>query len=76
MREGDPVPVEASRLDGDAFVGDVITVPAVTPLIRAAISRGCGTQIGAGMFAAVCEHIVEFLLAAGPLSAAPRAKGA
>jgi len=76
MREGDPLPVDATRLDSDAFVGDVITVPAVTPLIAAARARGCGTQIGTGMFAAVCEHIVDFLLAAGPLAAGPPATGA
>lgn len=76
MRATDPLPIDASRLDRDAFVGDVITVPAVTPLIAAARARGCGTQIGTGMFAAVCVHIVDFLLASGPLSTGPRATGA
>jgi shikimate dehydrogenase len=76
MRATDPLPIDASRLDADAFVGDVITVPAVTPLITAARARGCGTQIGTGMFAAVGAHIVDFLLASGPLSMGPRTSGA
>lgn len=75
MRASDALPIDASRLDADAFVGDVITVPAVTPLISAARARGCGTQIGTGMFAAVGAHIVEFLLQAGPLSTGPRLRG-
>ena len=71
MRDGDPMPVDANRLDADAFVGDVITVPEVTPLLAAARARGCRTQTGTGMFEAVCEHIVDFLLAAGPLATGP-----
>lgn len=68
MREGDPYPVDAGKLDGAMFVGDVITMPAVTPLIAAARALGCRTQIGTGMFAAVCERMVDFLLAEGPLA--------
>jgi len=72
MRDGDPLPVDVNQLSADAFVGEVITVPAVTPLLAAARARGCGTQTGTGMFEAVCEHIVDFLLAAGPLATGPR----
>jgi shikimate dehydrogenase len=68
MREGDALPVDASKLSGHMFVGDVITMPAVTPLLHAARALGCKTQVGAGMFAAVCERMVDFLLAAGPLA--------
>jgi shikimate dehydrogenase len=68
MRAGDPLPVDASRLTGAMFVGDVITAPAVTPLLEVARSLGCKTQVGAGMFAAVCERMVDFLLAEGPLA--------
>jgi shikimate dehydrogenase len=67
MRESDPLPVDAARLTAAMFVGDVITAPAVTPLIAAARQAGCGTQIGTGMFAAVTTLIVDFLLEAGPL---------
>jgi shikimate dehydrogenase len=72
MKADDPLPVDASRLSADAFVADVITAPAVTPLIAAARALDCGTQVGAGMFAAVCQHMVDFLLADGPLATGPR----
>jgi shikimate dehydrogenase len=70
MRPGDALPVDASRITAAMFVGDVITLPAVTPLLEIARSRGCRTQVGAAMFAAVCERMVDFLLAEGPLAAA------
>ncbi len=68
MREGDALPFDIERLHRNAFVGDVVTMPAVTPLIEAARQRGCRTQVGVGMFAAVCERMVDFLLADGPLA--------
>ncbi|WP_157269032.1 shikimate dehydrogenase family protein [Azohydromonas aeria] len=67
MQASDPLPFDVSRLEEGAFVGDVITKPAVTPLIEAARGRGCATQIGADMFAGVCALMVDFLLADGPL---------
>ncbi|PXW97411.1 shikimate dehydrogenase [Sphaerotilus hippei] len=70
MRAGDALPVMAEHLDGAMFVGDVITMPAVTPLLEIARSKGCRTQVGAGMFAAVCERMVDFLLETGPLTEA------
>ncbi|MGR6808611.1 shikimate dehydrogenase family protein (plasmid) [Sphaerotilus natans] len=72
MRPGDALPVDVSRLTGEMFVGDVITAPAVTPLLEVARSLGCRTQVGAGMFAAVCERMVDFLLEDGALAAQPR----
>lgn len=60
MQVGDPLPVDVSRLSAQAFVGDVVTLPAITPLIAAALARGLGTLTGAGMFAAVCELMVDF----------------
>lgn len=62
MRPGDPLPVQVDRLSADCFVGDVVTAPALTPLIEAARARGCGTMTGAGMFEAVCERMVDFYL--------------
>lgn len=72
MRPDDALPVDVSRLTGEMFVGDVITAPAVTPLLEVARSLGCRTQVGAGMFAAVCERMVDFLLEDGALAAQPR----
>jgi shikimate dehydrogenase len=44
------------------FVGDVITVPAVPPLIEAARRLGCATQVGSGMYAAQLDVMRDFLL--------------
>lgn len=62
MRPGDPLPVDVQRLVPGTFVGDVVTVPAVTPLVEAARARGCGTMTGIGMFEAVRDRIVDFYL--------------
>lgn len=63
MRSGDPYPVQVDKLAAGMFVGDVITAPAVTPLIEAARRAGCATQVGGGMFAEVLKLMVAFLLA-------------
>ncbi|HJW57863.1 MAG TPA: shikimate dehydrogenase [Burkholderiaceae bacterium] len=68
MREGDPYPLQVDKLTSDMFVGDVITSPVVTPLIVAARTRGCPTQIGGGMFRADQELMLKFLLEDGPLA--------
>jgi shikimate dehydrogenase len=62
MREGDPVPVEVDTLSPSTFVGDVITMPEVTPLLAAAQERGCGTQTGVGMFESSIELMADFFL--------------
>ncbi len=67
MRAGDPYPVDVQRLKPDTFVADVVTKPAVPPLVEAARRLGCGTSTGSDMFEAVAGLIVDFLLADGPL---------
>lgn len=62
MREGDPLPVPAAALRPTTFVGDVVTVPEVTPLLRAARDAGCPTATGVEMFRVVQQLIVDFLL--------------
>lgn len=62
MRPGDPLPIDVSRLPASAFVGDVVTKPALTPFIEAARARGCKTVTGTQMFARVCDRMVAFLL--------------
>jgi shikimate dehydrogenase len=71
MRAGDPYPVDVAQLEPGTFVGDVVTRPAVPPLIEAARRIGCGTSTGGDMFAAVAGLIVDFLVADGPLRSAP-----
>lgn len=65
MRPGDPYPVDVDRLKPTAVVTDVVTKPAVPPLIEAARRVGCATSTGGDMFAAVAELITDFLLADG-----------
>jgi len=62
MQPGDPLPVEAGRLAATTFVGDVVTLPAVPPLIAAARARGCATMTGAQMFEAVRDRMVDFFM--------------
>jgi len=69
MRPGDPYPVDITRLTPSTFVADVVTKPAVPPLIEAARALGCGTSTGSDMFAAVSVLITDFLVADGPLKA-------
>ena len=68
MRAGDRLPVDAARLTRDVFVADVITAPAVTPLLAAAHQTGCNTATGGAMFDAVARLMVRFLLDAGALA--------
>lgn len=62
MKPDDPLPIDVTKLAPGTFVGDVVTVPAVPPLIEAARARGCGTMTGAGMFEAVRDRLVDFYL--------------
>jgi shikimate dehydrogenase len=62
MKPGDPLPVDASKLSAGQFVADVITMPAVTPLLAVAQAKGCGTQTGVQMFEAQVDFITEFLM--------------
>jgi shikimate dehydrogenase len=62
MKDGDPLPVDVSQLDGKMFVADVITAPLLTPLLAAAQQKGCGTQNGLDMFNAQSEFLTNFVL--------------
>jgi len=63
MKPGDPLPVDAARIAKNSFVADIITMPAVTPLLQAAQAKGCGIQNGVQMFEAQVDFITEYLLA-------------
>lgn len=62
MRPEDPLPIDIRRLAATTFVSDVVTVPAVPPLIEQARQHGCGTMVGTTMFEAVRDRMVDFLL--------------
>jgi shikimate dehydrogenase len=63
MKEGDPYPLDVSRLAPGMFCGCVITAPAITPFIAAARQAGCHTLTGTQMFSKVRDLMVDFLLA-------------
>jgi shikimate dehydrogenase len=60
MRDGDPLPFDATRLDAGAFVGEVVMKQDYTPLLRAAASRGCAVQLGTDMLFEMIPAYLEF----------------
>ncbi|MFX8809245.1 hypothetical protein ABTM66_19310, partial [Acinetobacter baumannii] len=49
MDDGDPLPMDVSRIAPDAFVGEVVMKQEVTPFLAAARARGCTIQPGVDM---------------------------
>jgi shikimate dehydrogenase len=62
MRPGDPLPADPARIAPGAAVGDLITRPAMTPLLAAARARGCTVVTGEDMFAAAAGDLADILL--------------
>ena len=60
MNLDDPMPVDVSRIDPQAFVGEVVMKQAETPFLAAAKGRGCVTQIGADMLFEQIPAYLEF----------------
>ncbi len=60
MNEGDPLPLDASRLAPSTFVGEVVLKRETTPFLAAAKARGCRTQIGLDMLFEQIPAYLEF----------------
>jgi shikimate dehydrogenase len=60
MKPGDPLPVDAARLEPKTFVGEVVMKQEITPLLAAARARGCRTQIGTDMLFEMIPAYLEF----------------
>jgi shikimate dehydrogenase len=58
MNEGDPLPMDVSRLSPDTFVGEVVMKAETTAFLAAAQARGCRTQVGTDM---LYEQIPAYL---------------
>ena len=58
MNEGDPLPLDVSRLSPETFVGEVVMRQETTAFLAAAQSRGCKTQVGSDM---LFEQIPAYL---------------
>jgi shikimate dehydrogenase len=62
MRSGDPLPADVTRLEARQFIADIITMPMITPLLQAALQKGCHIQNGVQMFEAQVDYITEYLM--------------
>ena len=58
MNEGDPLPLDVSRLSPNTFVGEVVMKTETTAFLAAAQARGCRTQVGTDM---LYEQIPAYL---------------
>lgn len=60
MHDGDPFPLDVSRLSPEMTVVDIIMEPAETPLLRVARERGCRVQPGRPMMDFQVKAMSEF----------------
>ncbi|TFY97692.1 shikimate dehydrogenase family protein [Ramlibacter humi] len=60
MEPGDPLPMDASRLEARTFVGEVVMKTETTPLLAAAQARGCRVQVGTDMLFEMIPAYLEF----------------
>ena len=58
MNPEDPLPLDVSRIDPAAFVGEVVMKSEMTPFLTAAAERGCRYQVGTDM---LFEQIPAYL---------------
>lgn len=70
MNDGDPLPVDMSRVDPSTFVGEVVMKTDMTAFLKAAQARGCRIQIGSDM---LFEQIPAYLEFFGYPSTTPEA---
>ncbi len=60
MNEGDPLPLDTSRLAATTFVGEVVMKQEMTAFLRAAQARGCAVQVGTDMLFEMIPAYLEF----------------
>lgn len=60
MKEGDPLPFDVTRIDAGAMVGEVVMKTEYTPLLQAALAKGCGVQVGTDMLFEMIPAYLEF----------------
>ena len=61
MEDGDPLPLDTTRLSAEMFVGDVVAGHGETAWIKAAKEAGCKTADGDAMVVAVLDVMCDFL---------------
>jgi shikimate dehydrogenase len=60
MKEGDPLPMDVSRISPDTFVGEVVMRTEITAFLKAAQDRGCRVQVGSDMLFEQIPAYLEF----------------
>jgi len=60
MNAGDPLPLDASLLEPETFVGEVVMKAETTAFLAAAKARGCRTQVGIDMLFEQIPAYLEF----------------
>jgi shikimate dehydrogenase len=60
MKPGDKLPVDVARITPDTFVGEVVMKEEYTPLLRAAMEKGCTVQVGTDMLFEQIPAYLEF----------------
>lgn len=60
MSPGDPLPMDIERVDPGAFVGEVVMKQEYTPLLQAAMARGCAVQRGTDMLFEMIPAYLDF----------------
>ena len=60
MKDTDPLPFDPRRLSPTTFVGEVVMKQEITPMLKAAIERGCKHQVGTDMLFEMIPAYLEF----------------
>jgi shikimate dehydrogenase len=60
MKPGDPMPLDITRVAPATFVGEVVMKEEYTPLLRAAMDKGCAVQVGTDMLFEMIPAYLEF----------------
>jgi shikimate dehydrogenase len=60
MKEGDPLPIDVTRIAPSTFVGEVVMKAEYTPFLKAAKEKGCPVQVGTDMLFEQIPAYLEF----------------
>ncbi|MFT3812914.1 MAG: ThiF family adenylyltransferase [Acidovorax sp.] len=60
MKAGDPLPFDVARISPSTFVGEVVMKSEYTPLLQAAVDKGCKVQLGTDMLFEMIPAYLEF----------------
>jgi shikimate dehydrogenase len=60
MKDGDPLPMDVTRIQPGTLVGEVVMKEEMTPFLRAAQTKGCPIQVGTDMLFEQIPAYLEF----------------